>query len=307
MTGGKIFVAGSLHCDIVVDAPVLPAKDETVMGGPIRFVCGGKGGNQAVAASLHGAEVAFGGMVGKDRFGDALLDHLREAGVNSSQVARTGETASGASVAIVDEAGDYGAVIASGANRLIDAGQLAVPDGTEYLVLQNEIAETANMSLANQARSAGAKIILNAAPWRPVGAELLGIVEILIINRVEAEGLFGRAVASVDQALSSLDDVRQPAGCTVVTLGAEGLVFAVDGDRPEHLPAFEVSAISTHGAGDAFIGAMCAELVRNRSLREALTYASAAAALHVSTLVDERMSIDAALTIEFMASAHRRS
>ncbi len=307
MTVGGIFVAGSLHYDIVVDAPALPSKDETVMGGPMRFVCGGKGGNQAVAASRHGADVAFGGMVGQDQFGGALLEHLRQAGVDSSRVSRTGKASSGASVAIVDAAGDYGAVVASGANQLINADRLAIPEGTRYLVLQNEIAEKANRSVAKLAHSAGAKIVLNAAPWRPVDPELMKIVDILIVNRVEAEGLLQCATPSVDQVLSALDKMPPHANCTVVTLGADGLVFSKGGNRPSHIAPFDVTALSTHGAGDVFVGAMCAELLRESPMRDALTYASAAAALHVSTPVEQRLSIDANQTLSFMGQAHRRA
>ena len=128
MTKPSVFVVGSLHYDIVVDAPHLPARDETVIGGPMRFVCGGKGGNQAVAASHHGADVAFGGMVGEDRFGDALASHLRDAGVDIAQVRSTRDAASGASVAVVEDGGDYGAVVASGANLLIDPDQIVMPE-----------------------------------------------------------------------------------------------------------------------------------------------------------------------------------
>lgn len=304
MTGGKIFVAGSLHYDIVVNAPKLPSLDETVMGGPMRFVCGGKGGNQAVAASLHGADVHFGGIVGQDRFGDALIENLRKCGVNCSQVTRSNDAVSGASVAIVDDDGGYGAVVASGANQLISADDFVLPDETELLVMQNEIPERECYGLAKKAQSAGVKVVVNAAPWRTCESELLEIADILVVNRVEASGLLGDKIDSVGQSLSALRGRPLSRGCTVITLGDDGVVFAKDGGEPKYVPAFEVPTLSTHGAGDAFVGAMCAELMVGNAIEDALFYASAAAALHVSTPVEDRLLIDRDRTRNFMASAH---
>ncbi len=307
MTSGRIFVVGSLHYDIVVDAPRLPSLDETVMGGPMRFVCGGKGGNQAVVGSLHGADVHFGGVVGHDRFGDALVENLRKCGVDCSQVIRSNDAVSGASVAIVDKEGSYGAVVASGANQSISAGDFDIPGETELLVLQNEIPERACYGLATKARSAGVKVVLNAAPWRSFETDLRSLVDILIVNRVEAAELIGFEIGSVDQALSALRELPPSAGCIVITLGGEGLVFVADGHEPVFLPAYKVSVISTHGAGDAFVGAMCAELLSGSAMTDALNYASAAAALLVSTPIEDRLSIDRDQTLAFMASARLRA
>ena len=307
MTSGRIFVVGSLHYDIVVDAPRLPSLDETVMGGPMRFVCGGKGGNQAVAASLLGADVHFGGIVGHDRFGDALVENLRKCGVDCSQVIRSNDAASGASVAIVDKEGSYGAVVASGANQSISAGDFDIPGETELLVLQNEIPERECYELALKARSAGVKVVLNAAPWRKCGTELLEIADILVVNRVEAAGLIGFEIGSVDQASSALRELPPSAGCIIITLGGEGLVFVADGHEPVFLPAFKVPVISTHGAGDAFVGALCADLLGGSVMKDALTYGSAAAALLVSTPVEDRLAIDRDQTLAFMASARLRA
>ena len=305
MTKAGVFVVGSLHYDIVVDAPHLPARDETVIGGPMRFVCGGKGGNQAVAASHHGADVAFGGMVGEDRFGDALASHLRDAGVDIAQVRSTRDAASGASVAVVEDGGDYGAVVASGANLLIDPDQIVMPEHAAWLVLQNEIPEPVNLEMARRARTAGMKVILNAAPWRPRSIELRDMIDVLVVNRVEAEGLCGQSINSKDAALSAVGECDLCIPLVVVTLGADGLAYRLYGHRPQHLEGFDVETVSSHGAGDAFVGALCSALVRSEAFAEALLYASAAAALHVSTTLEERMSIGRERTAAFLASASR--
>ena len=73
-----VFVVGSLHLDVVVDAPRLPVHDETLTGSAVTFACGGKGGNQAVAAARHGARTAMAGRLGDDMFAARLRAHLAQ-------------------------------------------------------------------------------------------------------------------------------------------------------------------------------------------------------------------------------------
>lgn len=279
----QILVVGSLHYDIVIGTPHLPRTDETVPGSDARFVCGGKGGNQAVAAARHGASVGFVGAVGKDYFAEPLLDNLEKACVDISRIARCEDLASGMSVALIEPSGEYGAVVASGANLAIDAESVFVPAGTKYLILQNEIPAIVNLAAARQARSAACQVVLNAAPMRRLEENLLKHVDILIVNRIEAEALLGHPVATIADAKAGLRKLHLPCAVIVVTLGEQGLVYNSSQIPPTHLAAPPVDCISTHGAGDTFVGALCARLVGGDDLYAALSYASRAAALHVST------------------------
>ena len=156
-----IVVVGSLHYDIMVDAPDRPRKGDTVTGFAWRPKFGGKGGNQAVAAAQAGAEVRLAGAVGDDDFGRFLLEKLVAGGVDASRVARLSQAGSGMSVAISDSEGDYGAVIVSGANLLADPSALAEPGlwrGARALILQNEMREALNVSAAQAARAVGATV-----------------------------------------------------------------------------------------------------------------------------------------------------
>src|SRR5437879_260979 len=174
-----IVVVGSLHFDIMVDAPDRPRKGETVTGFAWRPKFGGKGGNQAVAAAKAGAEVRMAGAVGDDDFGHFLLEALGAGGVDASRVARLSNTRSGMSVAISDAGGDYGAVIVSGANLLADPAALAEPSlwqGAGALILQNEMPEALNVSAARAARAVGAMVCLNAAPYRPLSGEVAALI-----------------------------------------------------------------------------------------------------------------------------------
>lgn len=281
---GAVVVVGSLHYDIMVDAPALPRRGETVAGHRWRPKVGGKGANQAAAAARAGAPTRMVGAVGDDGFGAFLMAGLDAAGVERSRVSVLRAAASGMSVAISDAEGDYGAVIVSGANLQIAQGALAEADlwrGARVLLLQNETSEAINAAAARQARAAGVLVCLNAAPARPLGPELLALVDVLMVNAVEAEMLSGVAVETIEDASRAAVALRQGSPNVVVTAGAAG-VAAAFGDRTFSAPALPVEVVSTHGAGDVFAGVFGAALAGGRSCKAALAEANRAAAAHVS-------------------------
>ena len=289
MTGQKNFdviVCGSLHLDIVVDAPHLPRLDETVPGSHWKKICGGKGGNQAVMAARAGALCAMIGRVGADDFGTTLLENLRANGVESNAVLVDHQAGSGMSVAILDRAGDYGAVIVSGSNLNLDpAGCAAAWDrhgGAPVLVLQNEIPEAVNIAAAAAAKRSGGQVVLNAAPARAMSREFLDLVDLLVVNRIEAEMLGGDSVSDAASAMASLPKLGPGGRQVVITLGGHGLVFAGHDGKPQAIAPVKVTVKSTHGAGDCFVGTLAAQLARNADLAVACAEANRAAARHVS-------------------------
>lgn len=153
-----VVVVGSLHYDIMVEAPDRPRKGETVTGFSWHPKFGGKGGNQAVAAVKAGAEVRMAGAVGNDEFGRFLLDALSAGGVDASYIAKLDLVGSGMSVATTDSQGDYGAVIVSGANAELDPVSLENEQlwlNSNVLVLQNEIPDAVNLVAAKAANRMG--------------------------------------------------------------------------------------------------------------------------------------------------------
>ena len=305
MTTGSVFVVGSLHLDVVVDAPKLPAIDETVTGSGVDFVCGGKGGNQAVAAALHGATTHMAGRVGDDLFAERLLAHLDAAGVERSRVQTGAGSSSGMSAAIVLGNGDYGAVIVSAANLEIDANTIDLPADTAVVLLQNEIPESVNIDVAQKAVAPGALVMLNAAPWRSLAEELLARVDLLILNRVEAAAMTGFPLSSLAQARRAATDLAGSRRAVIVTLGADGAVFCDSSKLVQNRPAFAVDVVSTHGAGDVFVGALASRLTAGDVMDSALRYATAAAAVHVSTPVAERLTIGPQQVEQFLAETER--
>lgn len=303
MSGPLVLVAGALHYDVVVTADRLPHLDETLVGTSVDYLCGGKGGNQAVAAAQHGAPTAMAGRIGDDAFGERLLAHLDRAGVDRSAVAVAPGQSSGMSVAIVTDGGAYGAVIVSAANLTIDAADIEIPKSARAVVLQNEIPEAANLGLAGKAKAAGATLLLNAAPARPFETALPALVDLLIVNRVEAAALYGKPMDTVADAVAALKALPAQAHELIVTLGADGVLVKTVDAGVEHFPALPAKVVSTHGAGDAFVGALAARLALETAMREALRYAQAAAALHVAHDPQARRSI----TPEMVRQAARLS
>ena len=275
----QLCVLGSLHLDVVVNADNLPKIDETVVGSTVNYAFGGKGGNQALAAEGHGATVYFIGRVGNDSFGEILLTTLRNSAIDISQVKQEAG-ASGMSVAILNQQGDYGAVIVSEANLRIETTDVVIKKNTGILLLQNEIPEEINLLASAKAITEGSQVWLNAAPARQISKELLHNLDVVIMNRPEAH-YYGDLFVSDES-----DHILK-----IFTLGSEGIEVHFPNKEREYHPAYSIDVTSTHGAGDMFVGALAANYLKNNNLSDALQYAQAAAAVKVSRNPNNRLSI----------------
>ncbi len=283
-----VVVFGSLHYDIVVKGPGRPRKGETVTGTAWHPTCGGKGGNQAVSASKAGVRSAMIGAVGDDDFGATLTANLAANAVELHHVRVIDGAASGMSVAIFDSEGDYGAVIVSGSN--LQLGQTDLQQAASLfrrgniLVLQNEVPDPANVLAASAMRRAGGRVVLNAAPVRDLSPELAGLIDVLVVNAVEAEALAGGAeVDTLEDAIAAARVLAKSFPVAVVTAGGAGVAYATSDGEEATIPAIEVKLVSTHGAGDEFIGVLAARLLQDKSIKEALFAANEAAANLVSS------------------------
>jgi len=286
MTAPEVVVVGSLNMDLVARVARLPVPGETVPGSRFATVPGGKGANQAVAAARLGARTAMIGCVGDDDFGARLRAGLEADGVDCSALRTAESTPSGVALIAVDQAGRNGIVVVPGAN-----GQLAPADvdaaerliaGARIVILQLEVPIDTAVHAARRARALGRTVVLNPSPARPLPAGLLGCVDLLVPNEIEAAALTGAPVVSVDDAIAAGRHLRAGgAGTVLVTLGAAGAVtVAADGER--HAPAPRVEAVDTTAAGDTFLGGLCAALVGGRTLAGAVAFGQAAAALCVT-------------------------
>ena len=276
----KLVNLGSLCIDHVYRVAGIAAPGETVASTSHDVFPGGKGLNQSIAAARAGARVAHVGCVGID--GTWLRDRLADEGVDERGV-RIVDPASGHAVIQVDDAGRNAIVIAGGANRVLAAedvdAALAQLEAGDWLLLQNEINDLPRV-LA-QARQRACQVAFNVAPvdGREASYDLSG-VKLLIVNEIEAVALAG--VADPLEAVRALR-VRCPAADVVLTLGADGLVYAdAASDDATTLPALAVDAVDETAAGDAFIGFLMAGLLAGEPLADALRLGSAAGALAVT-------------------------
>jgi len=282
----KIAVTGSLHYDIMLDAPHRPEKGETVMGSACHYKFGGKGGNQAVAAARAGAAVRFAGAVGDDPQGRFLLDQLQQAGVDCAAVTTIDHLPSGMSVAITDAEGDYGAVVVSNANQHIALSVFEQPaywQDVSMLVLQNEVPEAVNLRAAQAARARGITVCVNAAPARTLSPEFERCIDLLVVNAIEARDMCQISVQDLASARTAAEALGRRFARVVVTAGEHGVAYSEAGDTGS-LAAQKVTLVSTHGAGDCFVGVLCQRLSHGATLATAVNEANRAAAAHVSRL-----------------------
>ena len=272
-----ILVAGSANLDFVVRAPHIPAPGETVIGREFKTFPGGKGANQAVACARAGAAPTHMLLaLGDDAFAPPLEKSLASAGVQMHVIRKKNQTTGTAFICVSDDA-ENAITVAPGANYSLTANDLPPLDGFTHLLMQLEIPMDAVLAYAQAARVQGIKVVLNAAPAQALSAQLLALIDILIVNEGELAGV-AQASGSIAECLARIE-----VACVVVTLGHQGCLARKDGELI-FLPAFKVTPIDTTGAGDTFCGTLVAALSQGNALPEAMKRASAAGALACTRL-----------------------
>ncbi|MGW0436847.1 ribokinase [Micromonospora sp. NPDC003197] len=291
----RVVVVGSVNLDLVVNTPSLPRPGETVLGHGFDTVPGGKGANQAVAAARAGGECAFVGAVGQDGFAGQLRDNLAAAGVDVTRL-RSVPGPSGVALIAVDTSAENFIVVAPGANgeltRLAEADK-ALVTAADVLLLQLETPLTAVTEAAEAARAGGTTVVLNAAPARSLPAELLALVDVLVVNQGEAAAIVGRD----DEPDALLDALLRLVPRVVLTLGARGAAYADRAGLRSMVAAPRIDAVDTTASGDSFTGAFAVAWADRVAPAEALRWACAAGAAcarraGASTAIPTRDEID---------------
>ena len=282
-----VFVLGSINQDFVLKVERRPEPGETVTNAELSTGNGGKGANQASAAALLGASVAFLGRVGDDEFGGPLVRALEEKGIDTSLIEAVPDRSTGAAFITVTPDGENAITVAPGANRSLTPEDVDAASGeirgSAVTVAQMEIPPETVLRAVEVAGEAGGRALVNLAPHREVPPELLERLDPLVVNEHEAAFLLG--VPKVDGVEGALDAAPKLLSLgprsAVITVGENGAVFS-DGGAAEHLPAPKVEVVDTTGAGDAFVGALATRLARGDSLGEAVAYAVRAGAAAVT-------------------------
>lgn len=313
-----IVVLGSINMDLIGAAPRLPSPGETVLGGDFSTAPGGKGANQAVAAARMGASARMIGRVGRDVFAPQLLDNLTANGVDVTGVMEDPGATSGVAMILLDASRENRILVASGANMRCDDAQVdavkSALEGADALMLQCEIPPAVSLKAARIAKEMGVRVVWDPAPADAFPPEAYGLVDVLTPNQAEAAALTGidvTGVASAESAARAL--VSRGVRAVVVKLGEHGAFYlsnadsgsqpgsatfsqpdADSGSLPDtgavylpdaaggYVPPFEVEAVDTVAAGDAFGAAMTCALAEGKPLGEAVRYGAAAGALAVT-------------------------
>ena len=280
----RILVVGSINMDLVVRAPRFPVAGETLRGEGFKHVPGGKGSNQATAASRLGGQVKMVGRVGADNFGPALRETLAEAGVDVTEVKTADDAPTGVAFIILDAGGQNSIIIAQGSNLSVrpdDIRALApLFDQSDVLLLQLEIPMESVKEAIKMAKERNVKVVLDAGPPTPLEDDLIKMIDVLSPNETEASALLGREVAATaeDAEAAAMELLAKGTGAVVFKLGERGCLI-VTKDEVTHLPSYIVNVVDTTGAGDAFTAALAVGLGEGMSLKDASRFASAAGAL----------------------------
>ena len=270
----EIAVVGSANLDLVVEVDTIPLVGETVLGGDLRRIPGGKGANQAVAAARLGRHVAMIGRLGDDEGGTMLRSALDGDGVDTRHLLTTADVPNGVALISVGADGDNAIVVSPGANGRVAPTDIeaasAILDTATVTLLQLEVPLDA---VAAAAARAGGTVILNPAPAppEPLPMSLLADVDVLVPNQTELATIAGHD-GPVDRATAAELAIRLPSPSVIVTLGAEGALVVLDGEAT-HVPAPVVRPVDTTAAGDSFCGALADGLVRGLDLVEATHWA----------------------------------
>lgn len=281
--GGKVIIIGSVNVDIVTRATRLPRAGETVAGGDLRVLLGGKGANQAVAAARAGADAALIGAVGTQSFGIDPLEMLNGYGVDVAMVKKV-DCATGAALITVDDAGENQITVSPGANSALspdDIGEFQC----DVVLAQLETPTEAIVAAFRKAKTGGAVTILNAAPAVPLPPDLPALTDILIVNETELAVYANVPLPETrGDLLAAMRAARHDDGQRIIaTLGANG-VLALDGDEVTEIAAARaVQVVDTTGAGDCFCGTLATRLAEGADLTTAIGFATAAASLAVET------------------------
>lgn len=282
-----VVVIGSINVDLSARVPRVPQPGETLLAASnVTRRPGGKGANQAIAASRYGAEVHFIGCVGDDEDGHQSVASLKRAGIDVSHVDIV-SVATGAAIVMVLPDGDNFIVISPGANNSMSP-ERALPSLDEFdcaiILMQGETPPTlVDAVVTHVAERLNYRVVLNLGPYRELARPTLSAADPIILNQLEASQMTDTPIHSVEDGLRVAESIGRLARSCVVTMGHRGACF-YDGEKKGHVEAPVVgNVVDTTGAGDAFVGALSAAMSRSDSLVNAVKAGVKAGAASVAT------------------------
>ena len=281
-----IIVFGSINMDLVVYSDAKPNDGETIIGNSFETFLGGKGSNQAVAASKLGANVSFVGKVGSDLYGQKLKEQLNLEKVNTQLLDEIEGESGVALINVIESSSENQIIVIPGANAHVSADQ--IDDKTlasvEILISQLEVPPNQIELLFSRVKQGHCYRILNVAPAIEFSTSLFNETDLLVVNEIELEALAKKKLkdTNIDSIRASVDLLSLAKHqAIVVTLGAEG-VYVRDQNKDEYIEGHKVNSVDTTGSGDCFVGAMATYLIEDKNLFDASVFANKAASISVT-------------------------
>jgi len=282
----RICVFGSYNVDVVANVPRFPVPGESLIASNSATGPGGKGINQAVAATNSGARVHFIGKVGNDQYGQIAKKYLADVSIDVHTLLCSETEPTGLALIYVTEGNAENMIAVNpGANLDITKKEIqqctSIVEASDILLTQLENNIDALETLICNANREGVYTIVNPAPYQEVPKHLFSKINLITPNATEASLLTGITVDSLDSAKKAAKVLHEfGVENVIVTLGSLGALLSTQG-KLLHIPRFPAKAIDTTGAGDAFNGALAAALSEGKSLYNAAMYAGAYAACAV--------------------------
>ena len=271
-----IVVVGSINADLVFEADRRPNSGETLIGKDFKTVPGGKGANQAIAASRLGAKVAMMGCLGEDQNGIFLEENLKVNKVETKFIKKVKGIPSGVAGITLAE-GDNSIIVVPGANYEVDKTyidkNIEVIKSAKIVLLQLEIPIEVVEYVIDICSKNRVKTILNPAPIQTLKEDTLEKLDYLTPNEHEFEILYG--------SKREEEMLKKHKNKLIITKGSEGVSFS-DGDKVINVPSNKVEVVDTTGAGDTFNGSFAYSLVKGMSIKESIEFANKAAAISVT-------------------------
>lgn len=301
----NIVVVGSINCDITTYINDFPKVHETIMAERTAVSVGGKGLNQAVAASRAGANVSMVACVGKDQFGEQALNYLRNNDVSVEHVHYIDEVVTGTASIFVTKSGENMIAVSPGANSKLTPGHVDeaydLIASADVVIVQLEVPLSTTERALRIAKKEGVKTIFNPAPANPKAINLLPLAHIVTPNETEAEalsGIYPDSSKATEAAVQKFHDLGTDG--VIITKGENGCAISISGHRID-VGTFKIDMIDPTGAGDVFNGVFAVGLGRKYCHDKAARYASAAAAISVTRAMAEGAAPFAHEIEEFLA------
>lgn len=285
-----VTVLGSLNVDTIFRVKRIPLPGETLSMNDKSSAPGGKGANQAVAASRAGAKTKFIGQVGNDDAGNFMVESLQDNDVDTTSIATDKLVGTGQAYIMLDENGQNSILVFGGSNQTlspneIDESAQADIKQSDFLIAQFETPQSATAKAFEYAKSVGVMTILNPAPAHEIDGDILKSTDLIIPNETESALLTGIEVTDEDSMVANAKKFAElGVKNVIITVGSKGAFYSTPTGHG-FVPAFKVKAVDTTAAGDTFIGALSSQLKKDFSnIETALIFAQRASSITVQHL-----------------------